>query len=92
MTPRRKSTALALTLLAPLALLTACGQQPLQPPGPAVEPAKIPPLPKAARQPATPDWCLPTCSAGWTREVEAWRGLLMNAVPPAQPASAPTTR
>ena len=92
MTPRLKSTVRVPTLLALLALLTACGQPPLQQPGPAVEPAKVPRLPKEARQPPTPAWCLPTCSSALTAERENWQRSLTNAVQPAQPASAPTTR
>ncbi|MNT74772.1 hypothetical protein D3C72_2136190 [compost metagenome] len=54
------------------------------------EPA-IPPLSGAARQPAIPSWCLPTCSAGLTHERESWRQLLTMPESPASPANAVTT-
>lgn len=81
-----------LTLLLLLALLVGCATP--RPPLPpvVVPPPAIPPLPQAARQPPTPDWCLPTCLEGWKREVETWQRSLNSAVPPATPASRPTTR
>jgi hypothetical protein len=57
-----------------------------------VEPARIPPLPPEARQPPTPSWCLPTCSAALSRERMTWRSLLENEAQPAPSASALTTR
>ena len=54
-------------------------------------PPQIPALPPQARQPATPSICLPTCSAGLTRERESWRNSLMLPTQPGSPASAATT-
>lgn len=54
----------------------------------AVHASQRPPLSAEARQPPTPSICSPTCSAGLTRERENWRESLMNAAPPARPASA----
>lgn len=40
--------------------------------------AVVPPLPVQARQPVTPEWCVPSCSAGLTRERERWLNWLTN--------------
>lgn len=90
MTPNFKLTASALLVLLLIALLAACAQP--QPPLPhvVVPAATIPPLPQQARQPRTPEWCLPTCLDGWNSEVENSLRLLENAALPAPPASGPT--
>ncbi|KVN36836.1 hypothetical protein WJ63_35180 [Burkholderia pyrrocinia] len=64
----------ALMPLLLLLLLTACASKS---PYSSSVPA-IPPLPPEARQPATPSICLPTCSAGLTRERESWQESLTN--------------
>jgi len=82
---------LALSLLP--ALLIACAAPPSEPPPPAeVQCQRIPPMPQAARQPATPDWCSPTCLHGWNAEVESLRALLESAARLAPSASASGTR
>lgn len=78
-------TALLLTLL-----LAACGTPPAPLPPVAVQPARVPPLPQAARQPPIPPICWPTCLEGLTRERGSWQLLLTPPEPPASPASAPT--
>lgn len=75
------------------ALLIACASPPSEPPPRAeVQCQRIPPMPQAARQPSTPDWCSPTCLHGWNREVETLRALLESAAPPAPSASGNGTR
>jgi hypothetical protein len=82
---------LALSLLP--ALLIACAAPPSAPPPPAeVQCQRIQPMPQAARQPPTPEWCSPTCLHGWNREVETLRALLDSVAPPAPSASASGTR
>lgn len=71
------------------AAISACSSTPTFVPTPA--PA-IPPLPPAARQPATPSLCSPSCLDGLMRERQSWRASLTSAEPQALPASAPTTR
>ena len=36
----------------------------------------IPPLPTEARQPVTPNYCLPSCSSGLIRERKNWLNML----------------
>ena len=77
-----------LLMLALLTLqLAGCATVPTSSPAPA-----IPPLPEAARQPAPPAWCSPTCSAGWRSEVERLLQLSTPLASPERPASAPMTR
>lgn len=81
---------LPLLILLLLVLCTsACSPLPS---APANAQAVTPPLPAPARQPAPPPWCLPTCSAGLTRERENWLPTLTLPESPASPASAPTSR
>ena len=78
----------ALTPLPLLLLLTACASR-----SPSSSKAPdIPPLRPETRQPATPSICLPTCSAGLTRERESWQKSLTNAASPASSASTAMTR
>lgn len=77
------------TLLIVLLLGCETPPPPLQPePVPGVRP---PPLSQAARQPATPSECLPTCLDGLTRERSSWQTLLDGAGLPGLPANANTT-
>lgn len=80
-------------LIAPLLMLQACaftGPPAPLPPVP-VQAAKIPPLPATARQPATPDSCLPSCSRQLTSERENWLRSLTVPTPPGASASSVTT-
>ena len=92
--PRLKSVQRKLMLLVPVLLLTSCASAPkLSPPNapPLVtKPPEIPALPQEARQPATPELCSPTCSAGLRRRLESLLQSLTRAVRPARPASEPT--
>ena len=63
-----------LTLPLLLLLLTACNSKLIALP---VDPPAVPPLPVEAKQPTQPDYCLPTCSAGLTREQDSWRLMLI---------------
>lgn len=78
-------TALLLTLL-----LSACGTPPAPLPPVVVQPAVVPPLPEAARQPPIPPICSPTCLENWSKRVERLRTKLTGAEPQDSPASAPT--
>lgn len=78
------------TLLLPVLLLTACASKPFLSPEP-VAPPSAPPLPLAARQPATDPICLPTCSAALQSALTGWRSRLTAPASPASSASAPTT-
>ena len=83
---------LVLTLLSLTLLAAACSSvSPTLLPQP-VKPPAILALPPQARQPVTPQDCLPTCSAGLTRLRATWLALPMNAEQPVAPASQPTTR
>ncbi|MDR8786728.1 hypothetical protein FEP82_04705 [Burkholderia multivorans] len=78
----------AAMLLLPMLLLMACASKsPRSSPTPG-----MPGLRPEARQPAAPLICLPTCSAGLTKQRESWRESLTSAVSPASTASAVTTR
>lgn len=66
---RRKRTRRA-PMLAPLMLLLAGCASELPSWSPPVDPPTIPPLPAEAQQPEIPLMCLPTCSAGLTKERE----------------------
>jgi len=79
-----------LIALLPMLLLSACGTPPVASPPVAVQPARVPPLPQAARQPPMPSICSPTCLEGLTRERGSWQQLLTQPEPLASPASAPT--
>ncbi|MNY27686.1 hypothetical protein D3C86_1616110 [compost metagenome] len=85
---RNPSSRLNLAMLL-LCLTAGCSSPPS---ATSAKPAEIPPLPPQARQPPTPSWCLPTCSAALSRDRKIWRGLLESGAPPAPSASAPTTR
>ncbi len=68
-------------------LLAGCAKQ-LQPlPPPPSQGVRLTPLPSSARQPTPPPECLPTCTAGLTRERDSSRELLTNATSPAAPVS-----
>lgn len=86
MLPIAKRPALWPMLVLLMLLLPGCVTVPTSSPAPA-----IPPLPQAARQPAPPAWCSPTCSAGWRSEVERLLQLSTPPALPARPASAPMT-
>lgn len=68
-------------------LLSGCGTVSKPLPPPVVRPAAIPPLPIQAKQPAPPEICLPTCSAGLTRLRERLQRLPMPHGQPAKPAN-----
>ena len=67
MQPNVKPNLRGVTLSLLALLLTACSSvsQPLSPQP--VEPARIPPLPQAARQPNPPPICSLSCNAGLTK-------------------------
>lgn len=72
---QRKNVTKPWLMLAPLSLLlSSCACEPSGLPRPPAPPA-IPPLPAEARQPETPSMCLPTCSAGLTRERGIWLSM-----------------
>ena len=65
---------LPITMLLWLMLLASgCVTKPASSLPPSVAPARIPPLPLEARQPAAPPWCSPTCSRGLMLERESWQ-------------------
>ncbi len=90
MPPNFKRPNALLTLAALLPLLTACAAPPRALPPASVQAPTIPPLPQSARQPTPAPLCSPSCLQTWNSAAEQWQSLLMNAVPPAKPASAPT--
>ena len=60
-----------------LLLLAGCATPPPLPLQPVtVAPPSIPPLPPEARQPPAPEFCLPTCSSWWKKQVEQWQKKL----------------
>ncbi len=63
-------------LLGLMLLVSGCATKPADSPPLSVAPARIPPLPLEARQPAAPQWCSPTCSRGLMLERESWRQRL----------------
>ncbi|KAF1003441.1 MAG: hypothetical protein GAK36_00253 [Pseudomonas sp.] len=58
-------------------LASGCTTKPANSLPPSVVPARIPPLPLEARQPAAPPWCSPTCSTGLSKRIESWRQRLI---------------
>lgn len=86
MMARRNSMWLALPLCALVLLNSGCSS--VSPPSypPSVEPPQIPALPAQARQPKTPGYCLPTCSAALEIELDSWGNLLTMPTPGAKPA------
>lgn len=80
---------LALTLLLPALLLTACASASL-PARPTRGPL-IPPLPAPARQPPPPPICAPTCSAALSTTLDSWPPSQTTPASPARPASGPMT-
>ncbi|SCB10369.1 hypothetical protein GA0116996_101668 [Cupriavidus alkaliphilus] len=89
---QRKNVTMPRLMLAPLALLlSSCAcELPSLPQLPA--PPAIPALPAEARQPETPSMCLPTCSAGLTRERGIWLSMPIAPGSPALPVSEATMR
>lgn len=86
--PRHKPWRLELTLMLLALLSSGCGHgSPLSKPVPGPQ---IPPLPVAARQPAMPPTCLPTCSANASAEFDRWLSTPTPPASPVKPASAPT--
>ena len=94
MLTRLNYSACALTLPLLMLLLAGCASvsSTSSPPPVVIPPAQIPRLGQAARQPPTPAWCSPTCSAGASREFDSWLSSPTSAAPPASAASASTTR
>ena len=84
--PMTKRNKPALMLLLLTSVLTACSNKSPDY-SPAVAPPAVPSLPKEARQPETPPYCLPTCSAGWSRQVESWQKRLTGEADQGEPAS-----
>ncbi|ONC18297.1 hypothetical protein AQ911_27000 [Burkholderia pseudomallei] len=85
---RNNVNRLALLLMLPMLLLTACASR-----SPSLSPeCMIPALRPEARQPAAPSICLPTCSAGLTRLRESSRESLTTEALPGGNAKATTTR
>lgn len=76
-------------LLIALALLSG-GCSSVSPPSspPSVEPPQIPALPPQGRQPPTPLFCLPTCSAALEKELGSWESSLTLPTRAVRPASA----
>ena len=62
--PKKNSMLWPLMLLPLALLLTGCAHES---PSYPVDPPRVPPLAKQARQPARPEICVPTCPAGLTR-------------------------
>ena len=60
-------------LLGLMLLVSGCATKPASSLPPSIAPARNPPLPREARQPAAPPWCSPTCSHGLMLERESWR-------------------
>jgi hypothetical protein len=73
---RNRFVRLRLMLPVLAVLLTSCESvpKPLPPNAPPIvtKPPEIPPLPSEARQPKTPELCLPTCSDGLRSRLESW--------------------
>ena len=93
MLTRLNYSACALTLPLLMLLLAGCASvSPISSPPLVVTPPEIPRLGQSSRQPPTPAWCLPTCSAGASREFDSWLSSPTSAAPPASAASASTTR
>lgn len=82
--------ALELVLLV-LLTLAGCSSRP-QLSGAMVSGPRVQPLPLAARQPPTPQFCQPTCSERLSSDFETWRARLTGAAPPAGSASQATTQ
>lgn len=65
-----------LMLLGLAVLLTSCAVVPKPSPPNALpivmKPPELPALPQEARQPPTPELCLPSCSDGLRRRLESW--------------------
>lgn len=87
MKDNRESMWPALTLIALVLLSSGCSS--VSPPSypPSVEPPRIPALPPQARQPVTPQYCLPTCSAALEKELDFWGASLTTPTPAVKPAS-----
>ncbi len=79
MSHRNRLPVLALMLLVLVLLFGGCGTAP---PRLVAVQAPVPPLPQEARQPETPPWCQPTCSAALARLLD---GLLKPQTPAGQP-------
>ena len=77
-------------LALPALLLIGCANTPPVSLPPVVAPPAIPALPQAARQPAAPAWCSPSCSSALSIELSSWQRGLTKLTPPGLPASAPT--
>lgn len=76
-------------LLALVMLASGCASNS---PPPVLQPAAIPPLPQAARQPKPPPICSQTCNAGLTKLRMKLLDMLTPPAMPASPANAPPTR
>lgn len=87
--PKPKSMPWRLIWPLPVLLVMGCGQQPLQPP---VEPARIQPLPAAARVSRIPWPCSSTCSAQWASEQGSMQKRLTEPESQDLPAKPATTR
>jgi len=70
---RNNERSLKVLLLWLVLLASGCTTKPASSLPPSVAPARIPPLPLEARQPAAPPWCSPTCSTGLSKRIENWR-------------------
>lgn len=92
MSPALRAPALMMTA-ALLMLLAAGCSTPLASlrPDP-VAPARIPPLPEAARQPPAPALCSPSCSKGLSTLLESWQKLLTAPASPVTPVVPMSTR
>lgn len=82
---------LALMVLCFVLLNSGCATKSLPSPSPVVAPPQLPPLPVTAKQPKPPEICSPTCASGLMQLRRTLLDLLTQPLPPAPPASAPTT-
>ncbi len=73
---RNNERSLRVLLLGLMLLASGCAMKPANSLPPSVAPARIPPLPLEARQPAAPPWCSPTCSTDLSKRIESWRQRL----------------
>lgn len=82
---------LRVTLLLPVLLLLGCTSKPAAWQHEQISAPAIPAMPSQAKQPDSPPWCSPTCSAGLMRERESWQERMTELEQQVLPAKEPTT-